>query len=368
MDNNRILVVCTTDSMIWNFLVPHIKRLEAEGYVVECACSETGPFFEDLKSVHGLVMHRVDFKRSPYSLSNLAAFRQLKRIVRERGIHIIFCHEPVGGAMGRLVGHMTNCKVVYMAHGFHFYKGAPKQSRLYYYIEKFLARYTDILITINQEDYEASLTFKAGKKYLLPGIGIDTSRFVYQPEPGYIRSELHLGDGDIVLLSVGELIKRKNHETVIEAVAGLNDPRLHYVIAGDGELMDQLREKIRALQASRVHLLGYRKDIGKLCNSADIFIMPSFQEGLSVALMEAMACGLPIIASEIRGNVDLLPDERYGILVKPTDVDGYRSAICQLLSDAGLRSRMGRQNMERVKLFDIKAVEDQLLEIIKSLH
>ena len=364
MKKRRIMVVCTTDSMIWNFLVPHIKKLENDGYVVECACSVTGEYFENLKSQHNLVMHRVDFERSPYNLRNISAFFELKKLIKDRNIDMIFCHEPVGGAMGRMVGHVQKCKVIYMAHGFHFYKGAPKTSKIYYVVEKILSKYTDVLITINQEDYEASLKLKAKKNYLLPGIGIDTSKFIYNPDSSYIRTEFDLKSDDLIILSVGELITRKNHETVIEAVAKLQDPHIHYMIAGEGELEDYLRKKIKNLGVQNIHMLGYRKDINKLCNSADIFIMPSYQEGLSVALMEAMACGLPVIASNIRGNVDLIPDDKYGRLVNADDTCGYCNAIRELSMDVNKRVVIGMANRDRVKLFDIETVKSKLYEII----
>lgn len=364
MDTHRILVVCTTDSMIWNFLVPHIKNLENNGYTVECACSVTGDFFENLQKIHNLTMHRIGFRRSPYSFKNIKALSQLKKIVRERKIDTIFCHEPVGGAIGRIVGHQTKCKVIYMAHGFHFYKGAPRKSKIYYWVEKYLARYTDDLITINQEDYEASLKFKAKRKHLLPGIGIDTTKFLYSPDAMYLRKELSISEQDLILLSIGELIKRKNHETVINAMVRINNPHLHYVIVGDGELEDYLKSRIQELGLNNVHLLGYRRDINKICNSSDVFIMPSYQEGLSVALMEAMACGLPVIASSIRGNVDLIPSREYGILVAPDDVNGYGEAIEYFSNDRNQRVETGRRNIERVKIFDIKNVEGKLFSII----
>lgn len=363
----RILVVCTTDSMIWNFLIPHIKNLEKAGYAVECACSVTGEFFEDLKQQFGFVMHRVSFSRSPYDPMNIGAYFQLKRIVKDRKIDIIFCHEPVGGAMGRLVGKKCNCKVVYMAHGFHFYEGAPKSSKIYYNVEKYLSKYTDILITINREDYNASLCFSAKANYLLPGIGVDTSKFICNREPGYIRKELGLDKDDVILLSVGELIARKNHEAVIRAVENLKNTHIHYIIAGDGELREYLQKKIDDCGLNNVHLLGYRKDISKLCNSSDIFVMPSYQEGLSVALMEAMACGMPIIASRIRGNVDLITDKENGLLVSVSDIEGYKRAITELVESRQKRMQMGQANKHRVKEFDIKPVEHELLKIINSL-
>lgn len=361
----KVLVLCTTDSMIMNFLIPHIQNMQRKGYDVECACSITGEFFSILKEHYCFIMHEVKFERSPFSLRNISAFYKLNALVKRRKYDVIFCHEPVGGAMGRLVGHLNHCKVVYMAHGFHFYKGAPKKMKLFYYVERFLARWTDVLITINKEDYQSSLSFKAKKKVLTNGIGVDTSKFVYEPDCNYIRDEFDFSNNTTILLSVGELIERKNHESVIRAVKQLGDDAIHYIVVGDGKLYEYLNSIVRELGLDRqIHLLGYRKDINRLCNSSDIFVMPSLQEGLSVALMEAMSCGKPIIASKIRGNVDLIDDGKGGILVSATDINSYAEAILKLSANKDLQRTYGNYNIEKVKQFDLHKVINQIDAII----
>jgi glycosyltransferase involved in cell wall biosynthesis len=361
----KILILCTTDSMFTNFLVPHIHNMQNKGYIVECACSVTGDFFSILKEKYGFTMHEINFERNPFNLRNISAFKQLNTLVKQEKYDIIFCHEPVGGAMGRIVGHINHCTVVYMAHGFHFYKGAPSKMRLFYLVEKFLARWTDVLITINKEDYHASLGFRAKEKILTNGIGVDTSKFAYNPDNQYIRNELGLTQQDVILLSVGELIVRKNHEPVIRAIKKLNNPHVHFAIAGDGELTEYLCPLIKELNLEKqVHLLGYRTDINKLCNASDIYIMPSLQEGLSVALMEAMSCGKPVIVSKIRGNVDLVDEEKGGYLVGAKDIDGYKEAILKLISSHDNQFAFGEYNMKKVKNFDIKKAIEQIDSII----
>ena len=183
--NKRILVLCTTDSMIYNFLIPHIRDLQLAGNQVFCACSQTGKYYDYLVEKYGLNVERIDFERNPYNLHNIKAYGQLQKLISNKGIDVIFCHEPVGGAMGRVVGHMHHCKVVYMVHGFHFYKGASKKTIVYYWVEKCLSHYTDVLITINQEDYEAAKLFSAKRVVKTNGIGVDTSRFVFCPNKQY---------------------------------------------------------------------------------------------------------------------------------------------------------------------------------------
>ena len=359
-NNNKVLVVCTTDSMITNFLIPHIQDLKNRGCQVDCACAQTGDFINIIRN-NGIQVHKVDFHRNPFSFGNVKAFRQLCRLIKTERYNVIFCHEPVGGAMGRIVGHMYNCKVIYMAHGFHFFKGAPKKNRLFYYVEKFLSRWTDVLVTINQEDYDASKQFSCKNLVILNGIGVDTTRFCYEPNRDYIKKIV--GDENVVLLSVGELIPRKNHEVVIKAIASLNDKSIHYLVAGEGELMSYLTNLATRLAiCDQIHLLGYRTDINKLCNACDIYIMPSLQEGLSVALMEAMAAGNAIIASSIRGNTDLI-DANGGILVSPCDIKEYAVAIRKLADSKELRKQMGIYNIKRVKDYDISFVRKQMTEV-----
>lgn len=364
----RVLIVCTTDSMIWNFLIPHIKNLEKNGLFVECACSETGAFFDDLVEKHHIKMNKVPFKRSPFKLSNYSAYRRVCNIIKRDEINIIFCHEPVGGAIGRLAGHKYHCKVVYMAHGFHFYKGAPKSRILFYWIEKWLSKYTDTLITINKEDYETSQSFNAKETYKINGIGVDTSKFIYLPNKNYLRKELKIPSNSVVLLSVGELIARKNHEVVIRAMHKLNIPNIYYVVVGEGKLHRKLKQLIHKFNLdNNVFLLGYRNDINALCNSSDIFVMPSIHEGLSVALMEAMSCGKPIIASRIRGNVDLIDDE-FGILCDTFSIDDYAQAINKMYLNLDKWSNNGLKAIDAVKKYDIEAVKKELFNMIGVLE
>lgn len=364
----KVLIVCTTDSMIFNFLIPHIQKLKDMNFEVECACSETGYYFDELSDKYNIVMHKIPFERSPYKIRNFTVFKSLCRLVSSGGYNTIFCHEPIGGIMGRAVGHKYGCKVVYMAHGFHFFKGAPKTNWIIYYTaEKLFSRFTDVLITINKEDYNASLDMKAKENIKINGIGIDTKKFILNRNPDYLRKELNLTENDIIVLSVGELIERKNHLTVIKAIKMLENRKVHYVIAGEGELLQKLQEETQKMDLSaQIHFLGYRKDINKICNSADIFIMPSVHEGLSVALMEAMACGLPVIASEIRGNTDLIDNEKGGLLVETFGADGYAEAIERMLNDSRLLSEYGNYNINRVKDFDIDFVMNQCEKIYKN--
>lgn len=349
--------------MIWNFLVEHIKRFEAEGCTVECAASETGFYFKELQQ-KGITMHKIPFERSPYSLHNIKAYKELCKLVSQTKYDTIFCHEPVGGAFGRIVGKKYGCEVVYMAHGFHFYRGAPRTTTIYYLVEKYLSKKTDLLLTINKEDYEASQKFFASKTALVNGIGVDTTKFVKR-KSDYLRRNFELKNDSLILLSVGELIPRKNHLTIIKALKHFENPDVHYFIAGEGELENQLKNEADNLGLKdQVHFLGFCRNVNELCNSCDIFILPSVHEGLSLALMEAMACGKPVIASKIRGNVDLIEDSKGGLLVETFDESGYYKAIDRLWKSPELMDSTSKVNLDNIRRYDISVIKEELVKLL----
>lgn len=364
----RVLIVCTTDSMIWNFLIPHIQSMERQGMSVECACSRTGVYLDELISEYGLTVYELPFQRSPYSWKNITAYRRLVSLIHLRGYDTIFCHEPVGGALGRLAGQKTGCKVVYMAHGFHFYRGAPKRNWLIYYpVETYLSRFTDLLITINQEDYEAARRMNASEVALVNGVGVHTGQF-HAYETDCLRTQFGLKKDDFILLTVGELIPRKNHKLLIRAMSGMEDPKIHLFIAGDGKLKYELKRLAQKKHMdTNVHLLGFCRNVTDLCNACDVFIFPSVQEGLSVALMEAMACKKPVIASRIRGNVDLIDHKKGGFLVEPKNQKGYQRAIQILKENRKLCSRFGNYNADKIREYDIQYVERQLKTLYQKI-
>ena len=278
---------------------------------------------------HGVILHQVDFVRSPYNISaNIKAYKQLKHLMQTEMFAGVHCHTPMAGALARLAANATRtAPVLYTAHGFHFYKGCPLKNRVIYQTtETFLARYTDAQITINQEDYAAAQKFPLrGKAYYVPGIGVDVKKISsVQVDRATKRAELGIPEDAFAFLTVGELIPRKGHELLIRAFSKSNISGAQLLICGSGREKEHLTALIKELGISdRAHLLGFRNDIYELLKCADAFVFPSKQEGLPVALMEAMAAGLPCIASRIRGNVDLLPDSRY--LFESSDEPHYVS-------------------------------------------
>lgn len=364
----KILYVTTISLTMNSFFKPHIEMLVREGHQVDIACNYKDLSLDGLYTELGCSFHQVDFSRSPLSPHNLKAYKQLKRVVAEGDYDVVHCHTPNASVITRLVcrkpRRKQGLKVFYTAHGFHFYKGAPKLNWMVYYpIEKFCSRFTDKLITINKEDYKRAKTkFKAKETLYVPGVGVDLSRFEnVKVDKTAKRQEINVPDDAFLMFSVGELNENKNHQIIIKAIARLDDPSIHYAIAGVGDKKDCLTQLSKELGVSdRVHLLGYRKDIAELNRSADLFCFPSFREGLAVSVIEAMACGLPIACSGIRGNTDLI-DENGGMIFNPASVDEAQNAIASVMN--GDMQSMGKYNSQKSKSYGLENVKDQLKEV-----
>ena len=366
----KVLFVATVvKTHIMEFHIPYLKMFKEMGWETAVAARNDYENPADCVIPYCDIYYNVPFERNPLKPGNLKAYNELKRVIDDGEYDIIHCHTPVGAMLTRLAAKQARkkgTKVFYTAHGFHFYKGAPAINWILYYpVEKWLSRYTDVLITINKEDYERAKTCKV---CYVPGVGIDLKKF----NAGYVnkeqkRKEIGVSADDFVLLSVGELIPRKNHEVVIRALSVLKQldklNHIEYVICGRGAYEADLRKLAEGLDvADHVHFLGYRNDISEICNCADLFVFMSHQEGLPVALMEAMACGLPAVCSNIRGNTDLIEDGVTGLLANNTPEEVAQS-ISKMKNDTALRNRVASAALQKIKQFDLSSVEDEMSKI-----
>ena len=236
---------------------------------------------------------------------------------------------------------------------------------IYYPIEKILARFTDAIITINKEDYYIAKKFRLrakGKVYYVPGVGIDLSKYnnslVNKKEQ---RELLGLKEKNIVLISVGDLNENKNNILIINALSKMRNPNIHYLVCGNGELEDSLKSIVKEKKLNNnVHFLGYRTDIKELLLISDIFVMPSFREGLSRSIMEAMACGLPCIVSRIRGNVDLIKDGKGGFLCDTKFCNELIDDINNIISDKNMSSMMAEYNLNIIHKYSVNTIKNKM--------
>ena len=379
----RALVLASVASMIDQFNMPNIKLLKDMGYEVDvaanflqgstCSDEKVKKLKESLAAMN-VRCFQIDFSRNVLNVTqNLRAFRQTKRILDENNYALIHSHSPIGGFLSRVAARNSRkagTKVIYTAHGFHFFKGAPLKNWLIFYpIEKICSMWTDVLVTITHEDYQRAKRKMSAKEVVyVPGVGINTAEFAPKEIDSEInskkREELDISEDAIIMLSVGELNKNKNHELVLRAMVQLNNPNLHYVIAGRGNLDGYLLQLAEELGVSKqLHLLGFRSDVRELFKMADFYAHPSYREGLSVAVMEAMANGLPVMCSEIRGNVDLIDENKGGYRFSPNNLQTALGALDRMVN-CTTRKMMGDFNLKKAAILDLESV----LETMKKIY
>lgn len=358
-NHGRVLFTATlVRGHIAKFHIPYLKWFKEQGWETWVAAKNDYPdgVCEIPYCDHYV---NIDFARSPFSKQTLVAYRQLRRLFSEEHFDIVHTHTPVGSVLTRLAARdarHAGTKVVYTAHGFHFYKGAPAVNwALWYPVECLMSRFTDVLVTINDEDYRRAQQFAHCRVEYVPGVGIDLERFSCVRDRAGKRAELGLADGDFALLSVGDLIPRKNQAAIVGALSLLSE-NVKLLICGEGVERGNLEEQIAKLELQgRARLLGFRPDMAEVMHACDALVFPSVHEGLPVSVMEAMASGLPVVASSIRGiDPDLLKDHESGLVLESADPGHIATAVAELMGDAPLRERLALNAAKAVERFGLE--------------
>lgn len=384
------LLVANSASMIDHFNKDNICILQEMGYHITVAANfregnsstkERIDTFSKELAEQGIDIIDLPIPRSVMQIGkSLKSISILRKYMKKHPCQIVHTQTPFGGVVGRLAAKKSRrqgvSKVIYFVHGFHFFHGAGiKNYLLYYNIEKFLSRYTDCLITLNQEDFKAAKDkFHHPNVRYVAGVGVDTDAIATrQIDKAIVRKRFHLPPDKHIILTVAELIPRKNVEGCIRAFAKANREDTVLVICGKGKLLESLKELCTMLGISdRVFFAGYRTDVLDLYCTADLFVFTSYQEGLPVAVMQAMAAGLPVIASDIRGNHDLLAQEANSpcadYLLPVADTDAFAKKICEVLDHPSLAQTLGEENRRLCRqYFDIRIVHDTMSDIYHEL-
>lgn len=399
----KALLVTRVSGFIPQFEMNNVKILQKMGYEVHYAANfNTIVYGNDNSRLDGtgIIRHQVDFIRKP-SLNDIKiAYEQLKNEILKGDYDVIHCHMPLSGILTRLAANSVRKKtkkkvpVIYTVHGMHFFAGCPTKNWVMYPVERYLARFTDRLITINDEDYKRASGFPVrGEAEKISGVGINLERFkdfrkkswdIYVPdeneeqtEKNNIRIRYGIPDDYYIMVSVGELAPGKKNMVAIEALAEVKDLKIAYLICGEGQMREELEKRAGQLGVrNRVFFAGYVTDTPLVLSQSDIFIFPSAREGLPVSVMEALAVGLPVIASDIRGVRDLVVHTKGGYLVHGHSPEDYAVKIRRIFTEKygksavkrnKRRQQMGEFNMGHIKKFSIDVVDGQMRKIYADL-
>lgn len=367
---NKVLFCATVDYHFESFHLPHMKWFQEKDWEVHVAANG------DINLPFVKKKYNIPIQRSPFNVKNIKAFQQLKEIIDENNYRIVHCHTPMGGVLARLASFKARknvTKVIYTAHGFHFCNGSPLLNWIVYYpIERYLARHTDCLITINQEDYQRAVNhkFRARDIKHVHGVGVDTEKF--RPITEEIKHELRREKGyqedDFIMFYAAEFNKNKNQQLLIKVMGQIKEKisNARLLLAGEGELEEYCRNLAVQLEVDKmVEFLGYRNDIAEILPMCDLAVASSIREGLPVNIMEGMACGLPVIASSNRGHCELVTDGVNGFIINNSDLL-FSERILELYKNPEQRLEMGKKSVQKVIKYEQRKVNQEMGIIYKQ--
>lgn len=375
----KVLLIAPMSSVHERFNRINIEVLKSLGYELhvaanfECGSTEDLRYharYKNLLEEEGIIVHQIPFFRSSL-IKNIKAIQVCKKLFSKECFDMIHVHTETGGFITRIaLLHNTQTRLIYTPHGMSFYKGSSLKSWFFYYpIEKWICKRSSANLAMNQEEFAILKNYHSSTAYFVHGVGLDINKISNQ-QVNLIqkRQELEIPEDAFLILSIGELNKNKNHEIVLRALAKMKDLNWYYLICGEGSLKQHLEAVALSLGVSnQVLLAGYRRDIPQIIKVADLFIFPSFHEGLPVSLMEAMAGGLPIICSKIRGNVDLITEGEGGYLCPPESIEAFYKALVTLRFNKDLIEHMGQNNLNRIQDFTQEKVANELEKIYKEV-
>lgn len=361
----KFLMVTTIQNTVEAFLIPHIKMLEQNGYEVWIATNIYKEIPEDLKENKWI---NIPFSRNPFSKSSFKAIKEMRNLIKDNNFEIVHFHTPVAAFLGRYAAMKEKQKnVIYTAHGFHFFKGAPLKNWIIYYpMEKLATNWTDKIVTINEEDFETAkkMAGKNTKVYKVDGVGLNLENY-RNGDKEKIKNELKIQDNEFVISMIGELNQNKNQIQLLKAVTLLKNTgidNIRVIFVGVGNQEDVLKEEVKKNNL-KVNFLGYRKDVKDIIATSDIICSMSYREGLPRNIMEGMAQGKPFIVTNIRGNRDIIKDSRNGFLVEVNNIEETAKKIKELINNDKLRVKIYKKNLKDIERFLLKKILNELKKI-----
>lgn len=372
----KALIITTISGFLAQFELNDVQILQEMGYEVHYASNFRNPvyeFDEQMLIDRGIKLHHIDIQKSPLKMrANYKAYKQLRRIVKKEQVDLVHCHNPIGAVVARWAAFRSSMHpfVIYTAHGFHFFSGAPKINWfLYYSVERFMARFTNAIVTINQEDYHRASRFHLRQPSLveqIPGVGVDLQRFACRNEKN-MEARCGVPEAAFHIVTAAELNVNKNQRVIIEAIHRLPYTDIYYSICGKGAKQEELQQLIKKYQMQdRIRLLGYRNDMEEILQGADCFAFPSQREGLGIAAIEALACGVPLVASKNRGTSEYVKEGVNGIFCDANDADSFAKAIEKLYLDSSYRQQLAGQCRATAQAFGKEKTMAKMRQVYKK--
>jgi glycosyltransferase involved in cell wall biosynthesis len=380
----RVLCLTTVDIMAWRLLRPWLWGLRSAGYDVHIACSR-GEYFERL-AADGFEMHEVALRRTFNATAHMRPLFQLWRLMRKGRFEAVNAHSPVAAAVGRLAAWLAGAKpCVYTVHGFYFHEGTPGVERwLMVAIEWLLGRITDQFMFVSEEDRQTALRTGIARREedttaLLNGVELGAFRPVSagDGEAARLRRDLGLPPGTPVVGIVGRIVREKGYREFLEAATNLTASGIdaRFLVLGDSLPSDRdqfgvkFRRQVReAGLGDRFVFTGLTDRVPEYLRVMDIFVLPSYREGMPRSVLEAMATGLPVIATRIRGCREAVVHGETGILVPPKDAAALGGAIRHLIEHPGEARRMGDAGLRRaVETYDERLVQARFVAVFDRL-
>ncbi|MEP6892296.1 MAG: glycosyltransferase family 4 protein [Gaiellaceae bacterium] len=358
---------------VW-VVLSYVEALQEHGCEVT-VCTSVEPVAEVFRGAGCEILSIPEMTRDINPPRDLLALIKLTKICRKGRFDVVHTHTSKGGFIGRAAARLAGVPIVFhTAHGFAFHESSsPVAVAVYTRLERLASRWSDRVLTVSDFHRHWAITERlaAPERIVTVRNGVSRSRLVVARDRRDFRGELGVEASDVLLVSVGRLATQKGLGTLLQALPKLlrRGVRARLVLVGEGPLRSALEEQITATAlTATVSFLGFRSDVGDILNASDIVIAPSLWEGLSISVLEAMASGKPIVATNIGSNLELLEDGVSGLLVPPNDPERFADAILTLALDPDAASRYGAAARERFELgFTERAMKDALWAAYRSL-
>jgi glycosyltransferase involved in cell wall biosynthesis len=380
----KILVIAAVDIMVWKLLLPWVDELKNRGFEVHIACSQSN-YFDRLRRA-GFKMHAVHLQRTFNVWAHVCAIVELIRLIRSFGFKTVNTHSPIGAAIGRVAALLGGVDtIIYTVHGFYFHDRMPRLPRFAFIaIEWLLGRFTDGFMFVSEEDTRTARRLGiAGTNSKVCTIynGVDVDLFRPRSADDFVVKELqnqHQLADRIVIGTVGRIVKEKGLREFLEMAECLTREGVDakYLVIGESlpSDRDQFGPTLRKLVedaglSERFVFTGMTDRVEDYLAVMDIFVLASYREGFPRSVLEAMAAGLPVVATDIRGCREAVSNGKSGFIVQPADADSLTTAVRRLVTNAKERQEMGRQGRAlAVERYDYRQVQARFGTFVEQMH